>query len=82
MSTLTKRVQVLLSSDQYKRLETIAKARGTSIGALIRDAIKKLYFQPSQEERLQAVRTLANFKLPVSDWEQMERESMRECDLD
>ncbi|GIW60648.1 MAG: CopG family transcriptional regulator [Nitrososphaerota archaeon] len=82
MSALTKRVQVLLSSEQYKRLETIARTRGTSIGALIRDAIEKLYFQPSQEERLQAVRNLANFELPVSDWEQMERESMQECELD
>ena len=82
MSALTKRIQVLLSSDQHKRLETIAKARGTSIGALIREAVEKSYLQSDKEERLKAVQALANLRLPVSDWEQMERESMRECDLD
>lgn len=82
MSTLTKRIQVLLSSDQHKRLDTLAKSRGTSIGALIREAVEKFYIQSGQEERLKAVRTLSNFELPVSNCEQMERESMRVGDLD
>lgn len=82
MSTLTRRVQLLLSPHQYKRLEALAKTRGTSIGALIRESIEKLYLQSDETERLEAVRSLANLRLPVGEWEQMERESMRGCDVD
>lgn len=82
MPVLNKRVQVLLSSDQHKRLETLASRRGTSVGALIREAIEKLYIQPDQEERLKAVRRMAELELPVSDWEQMERESVGGCEVD
>ncbi|MBI2486436.1 MAG: ribbon-helix-helix protein, CopG family [Deltaproteobacteria bacterium] len=82
MSTLTRRVQLLLAPHQYKRLEALARARGTSIGALIREAIEKLYLQSDEKERLEAVRSLANLRLPVGEWEQMERESMRGCDVD
>lgn len=82
MPVLNKRVQVLLSSDQHKRLETLASRRGTSIGALIREAIEKLYIQPDQEERLKAVQRMAELELPVSDWERMERESVGGCEVD
>lgn len=82
MATLTRRVQVLLSAQQYERLEALAQARGTSIGALIRQAVEALYLrsQPDETERLHAARRLAALQLPVAGWEQMERESMRGCD--
>jgi Ribbon-helix-helix protein, copG family. len=82
MSTLSRRINILLSPEQFNRLDTIAKARGTSIGALIRDAVEKLYFQSDEEEKLRAVRALASLDLPVSGWEQMERESMGGCEVD
>ena len=82
MPTLTRRVQVLFSPQQYARLETIARAQGTSVGALIRQAVEKLYLQSAGAERLQAVRRMAAMRLPVADWEQMERESMRGCDVE
>ena len=81
MPQLTRRVQVLFSPQQYARLETIAKAQGTSVGALIRQAVEKLYLQSDKAERLQAVRRMAAMQLPVADWEQMERESMRGCEV-
>lgn len=76
MPTLTRRVQVLLSPEQYERLAALARARGTSVGALIREAVEQLYSQSGEEERLQAVRQMSALHLPVADWEQMERESM------
>lgn len=81
MATLTRRVQVLLSAQQYERLEALAQARGTSVGALIRQAVEKLYLKSDETERLQAARRLAALQLPVAGWEQMERESMRGCDV-
>jgi len=75
MSTYTERVQVLLSLEQLTRLRLIAQAQDESVGALIRKALEKVYLRPEQEARLEAVQRMAALSLPVSDWEQMERES-------
>ena len=80
MATLSRRVQLLLSPEQYKRLEALAGAEGISIGALIRRAIDRLQGPPRQTKRLKAVRRIAAMSLPVGDWEQMERESMEPHD--
>lgn len=45
------------------------------MGALIREALEKLYAESEKEERLQAIRELSALQLPVADWEEMERES-------
>jgi hypothetical protein len=76
MSTLSKRVQILLPPEQYARLQTIARSEGESVGSLIRRAIEDVYFRREEQERLDAVRRLGAMNLPVADWEQMERESI------
>ena len=78
MATLTKRVQVLLDPFQYQRLDEIARQRNQSVGALIREAIDRVYLQNAMADRLEAVRALAAMQLPVAGWEQMERESVEE----
>lgn len=40
MATLEKRVQVLFDPEQYKAVEAIARDRGTSVGAFIREAVQ------------------------------------------
>lgn len=83
MPTLTRRVQVLLSPGQHERLAALARARGTSVGALIREAIDQVYLHDRPtEEALEAVRRLAALSLPVADWEQMEREATARSCLD
>lgn len=81
MPTLTRRVQVMLSPRQYESLEALARARGISVGALIRQALQEAFLQPDEEERLRAVQDLASLRLPVAGWEQMEQESMPGDDL-
>jgi hypothetical protein len=76
MPTLARRVQVLLTDAQYAELERQARLRKRSVGALIRQAIEDHLEQDDQEERIEAVRQLAALRLPVADWEQMERESV------
>jgi hypothetical protein len=78
MSTFSKRVQVLLSPEQFSRLQTIARSEGESVGSLVRHAIEDVYFRREEEARLDAVRRLGAMNLPVTDWEQMERESVTE----
>ena len=82
MTTLTKRVQILLDPFQYRRLDEIARQCNRSMGALIREAIDRVYLQRNMDERLEAVWALAAMQLPVADWEQMERESVEEAMCD
>jgi hypothetical protein len=82
MSILTRRVQVLLSPDQLARLQAIAQTSGESVGALIRKAVEAVYFHHHPEKRQEAVKRMAALSLPVSDWEQMERESMPGCPVE
>lgn len=82
MPTLTKRVQVLLSPEQWSRLQAIAHAQRRSLGALVRKAVEEVYLQPEECGKLAAVERMAALRLPVADWEQMERESARGCAIE
>jgi hypothetical protein len=67
VSTFSKRVQVLLSPEQFARLQTIAPSEGEPVGSLVRHAIEDVYFRREEEERLAAIRRLGATNLPVSD---------------
>ena len=82
MPTFTERVQVLLSPEQLTRLRAIAQAQDESLGALIRKAVEEVYLRHEQEARLEAVQRMAALSLPVADWEEMERDSVRECSVE
>lgn len=76
MSRYTKRTQVLLSEEQYERLMREARARGYSLGSLIRDAVEQAYPE-DRGPRLKAAREIAGMELPVAGWKQMEEEIIR-----
>lgn len=82
MPVLSRRVQVLFSEPQIQQLQVIAEARGESVGALIRQAVDTVYLHGERARRLEAVRQMAAMSLPVADWEQMERESIRWCPVE
>ncbi len=42
MSMLTRRLQILVDPSQYERLERTAKARGVSVGAIVRIGIDQV----------------------------------------
>jgi hypothetical protein len=79
MAKLLWRFQVLLSPYQFARLQDTAQAKGVSVGALIRQAIKKGYLNKREKEQLQAIERLRGLSLPIAHWEQMEREPREEC---
>ena len=76
MSTSSEQVQVSFSQDQLARLRAIAAERGVSLSALIREAVVETYPVHEQMDRLEAVQRMAELKLPVGDWDQLEQESM------
>jgi hypothetical protein len=51
----TERLQVLMSKEQRRRLETEAKRRRSSVGALIREAIDARVGGATPEERARAI---------------------------
>ncbi len=71
---LSKKTTILFSPELHARLTRLAALKGTSMGELVRAACERHYGTPTREERIAAARQLAAMNLPVSDWEQMERE--------
>lgn len=69
-----RRMQVLLSTEQYHALRAAAALRRVSMGELVREALSKELELPSVEARVAAADRLARMNEPVSDWPQMARE--------
>ncbi len=75
MATYTKRVQSVLTTEQYELLQRVAHEKGRPISVLIREAIEREYFKKALlERRRSALKKLLSLKAPVADWEQMEAE--------
>ena len=73
---LTKKTTILFPPDLHHHLCEIAARKGTSLGALVREACKREYGGATTEERLAAVANLAALDLPVDTPEAMARESV------
>jgi hypothetical protein len=58
----SERLQILISKEQRRRLETEAKRRKASVASVIRDAVDAELGQGSREDRLQAVAEIAKIK--------------------
>ena len=75
MGIYTKRVQAVLTEEQYKLLQDLAQEQGKSLSVLIREAVELEYFQKSLlKQRRQALKHLLSMAAPVSDWRQIESE--------
>lgn len=71
----TKRVQTVLSTEQYELLLKIAQERGKPLSVLVREAIVEACFQGAVlQQRRAALQQLLSLKAPVADWEEMEKE--------
>jgi len=74
-STYTRRVQAMLSEEQYQLLVEIAQQRGKPLSVLIREAIEAAYFKEAMlQQRRTALQRLLALKAPVADWPEMEAE--------
>ena len=72
----SERTQVLLSVDQRRRLERIAKHEGKSVGAVIREAIER-FASDSSSATVGDLETIFSLGLPVGDWSEMKAEIIR-----
>lgn len=75
MSRYTRRVQTVLTEEQYAALSRLALERDKPLSILIREAIEQTYFaQAERDQRRAALSRLLSLNAPVADWPQMEEE--------
>lgn len=71
MCMFSERTQVLLSPQQLERVKRIARRDGTSVGAVIRDAIDAFVWAPADAREQAIDRILAMDDGTSDDWEVM-----------
>lgn len=74
MHMLTKRLQVLVDEGRFRRLAAEARERRTSVGALVRDAIDRVYPTTSARKRTAARAILAAPLIPAFSIEELKAE--------
>jgi len=78
MALYTRRVQTVLTEEQYRSLLQLAQREHRGLSVLIREAVESAYFNgPALEMRRGALRDLLSIQAPVADWEAMEGEIVR-----
>ena len=64
---LDRRLQVLLDEERYRRVASLARARGTSVAAVIREAIDRGLPSPDRRRAAAGRRVLDAEPMPVPD---------------
>jgi predicted DNA-binding protein len=78
MAVYTRRLQAVLTEEQYQALSRLAEEMAKPLSVLIREAVEQVYLeQAEQERRRAALRRLLSLEAPVADWDQMEEEIIR-----
>ena len=77
-SVLTKRVQTVLTKEQYELLLQVAKKEKKTLSALVRQAVEvECLEEELRTTRQHALTNLLSLNAPVSDWEKMEGEIVK-----
>ncbi|HXF73824.1 MAG TPA: CopG family transcriptional regulator [Actinomycetota bacterium] len=70
---LNERLQILISGEQRRRLDAEAARRGTSVSALIREAIDRSLGGVRPEERMEALERIRAMRGRAPSTEEIER---------
>ena len=78
---LTKRTQILMEPEMFEHLERLSRRRKTSVGELIREALREKYLRSRSRDRArELVERLCAIDLPVDDWPVIEEELLARYD--
>ncbi len=86
--TYTKKAQVLFTEEQYKTLKDIAAKRHKKLGALIREAVEKMYIEKMRKKQTaEAVDKLLSLPpIPAPEdyqkWEKEYSKLKQPCDIE
>lgn len=64
---LSERLQILVSPEQKRRLESEARAQGTSVGGVIRAAVDAQYTRSPREQRIAAFEAIRKMQAEVPE---------------
>lgn len=71
----TRRTQILMEPEEFRRLRALARQRKTSIAQLIRRAVQQAYFESDDAEaRAAAAESIIHMNLPVVEWKDAKKE--------
>ncbi|MBZ5543407.1 MAG: ribbon-helix-helix protein, CopG family [Acidobacteriia bacterium] len=70
----TRRTQLLMDPDEYRRLRELARGKKTSVGELIRTAVRATYLEPQKPDRRPIVEAILQMNLPALSWRRARRE--------
>lgn len=76
MSTMTRRLQILIDESRYELLERESQRTGRSIAELIRESVDAVYGLDRTARRSALESILAEEPMPVDDWEIMKQDMM------
>ncbi len=69
----TRRAQILMEPEEFRRLQALARERRTSVANLIRSAVRDTYLAP-QPEKPPIVDAILAMQLELPDWEHLREE--------
>lgn len=69
----TRRAQILMEPEEFRRLQALARKRRTSVANLIRSAVRDTYLSPQPEKR-PIVEAILAMQLLIPDWERVREE--------
>jgi hypothetical protein len=69
-----RRLQVLLESEQYRAIESLAEERRVSVATVVREALAHYLTSGPEQRRRAAVRILAADGMPVGDPDEVRAE--------
>lgn len=75
---VTKRMQTVVSDEEWAVLQRTAQRQKRTVSDLIRDAIRTtILAEAARQDRREALHDLLSLNAPVTDWAQMEEESIK-----
>lgn len=70
----TRRTQLLMEPEEFRRLRALARRKRTSVAELIRMAVRSAYLTEPPAERQVIVEGILQMKLPTVSWKKARRE--------
>ena len=70
----TRRTQLLMDPEEHRRLRELARRKKTSVGNLIRTAVRDTYLRPQEIDRKPVVEAILQMNLPPLSWKRARRE--------
>lgn len=69
-----RRTQILMDPEEHRRLRELARRKKTSVGELIRTAVRATYLTPRKPDRKPIVEAILQMNLPAISWNRARRE--------